>query len=261
MYSAYDTSCEVGFPIRTSADQRSLASPRGFSQRATSFIASWRQGIHRTLLSCSRTSAAARAQDQTAPGEAFAPPGRPSVAGTAPAQLHALANSHTLAWTPGPPPRRQGSLPGQLRWHRRPPDPIHRLKEHAQRQTQGPTARKLSREAGTATAAPHPGNSPNRLSIPPASHGGDRIRTDDPLLAKQVLYQLSYAPVPHGQSHSDRTAKRGAPSAHRAARQCRAGRFAIPPGDFFLPQGGKKKWAREDLNLRPHAYQACALTN
>ena len=37
-----------GFPIRTSADQRSLASPRGFSQRATSFIASWRQGIHRT---------------------------------------------------------------------------------------------------------------------------------------------------------------------------------------------------------------------
>ena len=39
---------EVGFPIRTSADQRSLASPRGFSQRATSFIASWRQGIHRT---------------------------------------------------------------------------------------------------------------------------------------------------------------------------------------------------------------------
>jgi hypothetical protein len=26
------------------------------------------------------------------------------------------------------------------------------------------------------------------------SPGGDRIRTDDPLLAKQVLYQLSYAP-------------------------------------------------------------------
>ena len=25
--------------------------------------------------------------------------------------------------------------------------------------------------------------------------GGDRIRTDDPLVANQVLYQLSYAPV------------------------------------------------------------------
>jgi hypothetical protein len=50
--------------------------------------------------------------------------------------------------------------------------------------------------------------------------GGGRDRTDDPLLAKQVLSQLSYA-----------------------------------------PQTDKRWWAREDLNLRPHAYQACALTN
>ena len=35
-----------GFPIRISTDQSLLAAPRGFSQRATSFIASWRQGIH-----------------------------------------------------------------------------------------------------------------------------------------------------------------------------------------------------------------------
>src|SRR4051794_14055420 len=51
MYSGPDTLERVGFPIRISADQRSLASPRSFSQRATSFIASWRQGIHRTPLS------------------------------------------------------------------------------------------------------------------------------------------------------------------------------------------------------------------
>lgn len=44
----------VGFPIRTSTDQRLLAAPRGFSQRATSFIASWCQGIHRMPFSCSR---------------------------------------------------------------------------------------------------------------------------------------------------------------------------------------------------------------
>ena len=56
--------------------------------------------------------------------------------------------------------------------------------------------------------------------------GSDRDRTDDPLLAKQVLSQLSYAPELVGQN-------RPAPS----------------------------WWAREDLNLRPHAYQACALTN
>ena len=35
-----------------------------------------------------------------------------------------------------------------------------------------------------------------RLPLPLLlSGGGKRIRTDDPLLAKQVLYQLSYTPV------------------------------------------------------------------
>jgi hypothetical protein len=43
----------VGCPIRISTDQSLLAAPRGFSQRATSFIASWCQGIHRMPLSYS----------------------------------------------------------------------------------------------------------------------------------------------------------------------------------------------------------------
>jgi hypothetical protein len=47
--------------------------------------------------------------------------------------------------------------------------------------------------------------------------GGERDRTDDPLLAKQVLSHLSYTPV--------------------------------------------SWWVWVDLNHRPHAYQACALTN
>ena len=42
---------EVGFPIRKSPDQRVLATPRGLSQRATSFIASQCQGIHQMPLS------------------------------------------------------------------------------------------------------------------------------------------------------------------------------------------------------------------
>ena len=37
----------VGFPIQTSADQRTLAPPRSFSQLATSFFGIWRQGIPR----------------------------------------------------------------------------------------------------------------------------------------------------------------------------------------------------------------------
>ncbi len=40
----------VGCPIRKSTDQRLLAAPRGLSQLATSFIASWHQGIHRLHL-------------------------------------------------------------------------------------------------------------------------------------------------------------------------------------------------------------------
>jgi hypothetical protein len=40
----------VGFPIRKSADQSFFAAPRGLSQRSTSFVASQRQGIHRTPL-------------------------------------------------------------------------------------------------------------------------------------------------------------------------------------------------------------------
>ena len=58
------------------------------------------------------------------------------------------------------------------------------------------------------------------------NNGDNRIRTGDPLLAKQVLYQLSYVPLDQ-----------------------------IPSGN------DDHWWAREDLNLRPHAYQACALTN
>ena len=62
--------------------------------------------------------------------------------------------------------------------------------------------------------------------------GGERNRTDDLLLAKQALSQLSYTPKALGEAQSPRT-------------QLRRNAW----------------WAREDLNLRPHAYQARALTN
>ena len=47
----YCCSQQQGFPIRTSPDHRMLASPRGLSQLATSFIAYLRQGIHTHALS------------------------------------------------------------------------------------------------------------------------------------------------------------------------------------------------------------------
>jgi hypothetical protein len=46
----YTEFVSVGFPIRKSPDQSLFAAPRSLSQLTTSFIACWRQGIHRTPL-------------------------------------------------------------------------------------------------------------------------------------------------------------------------------------------------------------------
>ena len=46
MNSDGDDPCGPGFPIRTFLDQCLLPTPQDFSQGATSFIASWCQGIH-----------------------------------------------------------------------------------------------------------------------------------------------------------------------------------------------------------------------
>jgi hypothetical protein len=62
-----------------------------------------------------------------------------------------------------------------------------------------------------------------RPSLEPG--GARRDRTDDLMLAKHALSQLSYGPL----------------------------------GSVVLPR--QTWWAWEDLNLRPHAYQARALTN
>ena len=65
MNSDHDTHRWVGCPIRISTDQSLLAAPHGFSQRATSFIASWCQGIHRMPLS--RSKQPTHAQEQPTP--------------------------------------------------------------------------------------------------------------------------------------------------------------------------------------------------
>jgi hypothetical protein len=75
----------------------------------------------------------------------------------------------------------------------------------------------LSRISRCQVTDRHP-RSLSDLSPPPG--GGGRDRTDDLMLAKHALSQLSYAPT-----------------------------------------GKDRWWAREDLNFRPHAYQARALTN
>ena len=106
------------------------------------------------------------------------------------------------------------------------------------------------------------------------SGGGKEVRTPDPLLAKQVLSQLSYTPktlltlgrppaysrcleylalasaAPPtllAQDSQDVTDKNNKPLLFLLSHPS----WAIPPISW---------WVWEDLNFRPHAYQACALT-
>src|SRR5215213_10845065 len=94
-----------------------------------------------------------------------------------------------------------------------------------------------------------------------ADGGGDRNRTDDPLLAKQVLSQLSYTPgicgantAPTGET--DRFRRKGDIAPDPALGVCHAN--ACRRG---ASSQKRRWWAREDLNLRPHAYQARFLTS
>ena len=62
--------------------------------------------------------------------------------------------------------------------------------------------------------------------------GADRIRTDDPLLAKQMLSQLSYSPEAR-----------------------------IPPLFLYRCGDSRSWWVWLELNQRPPPYQDGALTN
>lgn len=67
------------------------------------------------------------------------------------------------------------------------------------------------------------------------------------MLAKHALSQLSYGPF---RIHRQRLAALPAMQGHRLTR-CRT--VAVATAEAW--------WAWEDLNFRPHAYQARALTN
>ena len=223
MYSDEDTRYRVGCPIRRSRDHRSLASPPGFSQRATSFIASQCQGIHQM-------------------------------------PFFALDHRHSNSQRNFLPPRNaaqhrraQGQNPNGAK-------PQHARRPHMKTLLQistGPAGPSLSASVTLQTLSlpfkqhPAPGSSRDGISLvllqtserPPAHDtggGGERDRTDDLLLAKQALSQLSYTP---GQRSEIRT-QRSASSDLRSL-----------SSDLW------HWWAREDLNLRPHAYQARALTS
>ena len=169
MYSDHDTHRWVGCPIRISTDQSLLAAPHGFSQRATSFIASWCQGIHRMPFSRSIVPHAQK------PATAHAVPDLQANKTIIRAR-HITLSIYTHASDP-----RARNAPTSSLVQRTPGSPDDQHDTDAPRLVPCQITRSDTPRDDANTPAPH--------------GGGGRDRTDDPLLAKQVLSQLSYAPI------------------------------------------------------------------
>ena len=84
--------------------------------------------------------------------------------------------------------------------------------------------------------------------------GARRDRTDDLMLAKHALSQLSYGPVTRRRMRSWHAEPKLAATSPPTPVGFRRGSLALAPAS-------EGWWAWEDLNFRPHAYQARALTN
>ena len=184
MNSDRDTRYRVGCPIRRPRDHRSLASPPGFSQRATSFIASQCQGIHQMpflALDPRRNHRLTHGFRRTKPPRTGAKP-QPRVSG---AQALAKAGAHKCRR----PHMKTLLRTHPTRWRRaRPPRSHDKLSLHPSNNTPARIA-----PDGVLQSSPN------------ADGGGERIRTDDLLLAKQALSQLSYTPGQRSENRGQRS--------------------------------------------------------
>ena len=190
----------VGCPIRTSRDHRSLASPPGFSQRATSFIASQCQGIHQMpFLALDPGVLVTRRRRNAAAHRGKTPTQRPRM-------KTLLRIGAQLLLRRAYPPRSHDKLS------------LHPSINTPPQALTAPRAVSLDSSPNAAAARPAVRGQPHkRRRNAPAGQcaaagvmlrggrgGGERVRTDDLLLAKQALSQLSYTP---GQKTDVRTQK------------------------------------------------------
>ena len=162
----------MGFPIRKSSDQSSFAAPQGLSQRTTSFIASQRQGIHRMLLrhlialmiDVRRSAADADSiqKDHWLPNLSV----REHACRTHPitGAVEAIAGRRAMSRLPT-----VGYIPSS--------------------RCQTPAATPYGRDANCSFDSGHVPRAPPRHP-----GGARRDRTDDLMLAKHALSQLSYGP-------------------------------------------------------------------
>ena len=170
----------MGCPIRTPRDQRPLAASPGFSQRATSFIASWRQGIHPMPFSCSSRTHAPAALCKHAGARALKPRH---------AQKPSTAQNHA----------------------RQPTAPVPRQSPHsAHTQNALNAMAKPSLEARAARAAPNPRSDTQAkpATDPPADPAKPLAR---PSKTHRSVLRVQNAPEPDSQSAKNTTHQ--APSA------------------------------------------------
>ncbi len=221
--------CQVGFPIRTFRDQRVLSPPPDLSQSATSFIASCCQGIHQTPFSRLIRSRRRRALLRDG--------------GSKP-------STHPLA---------------------------------SVRKSFDPRPRSRQREA-SAEVANDPLRDQRRLSVSvfltwkdcPCSPAAMTLRSRSPTCSprrtrpsptrdehKNVSCICSLNDVTGRMSPSGPQSLclilRSDSATHQTMRRAIRSNHA-PPGRSSPPIPSGKWWVEEELNLRPHAYQACALT-
>ncbi len=229
-----DTAEAVGCPIRKSTDQRLLAAPRGLSQRAASFIASQCQGIHQMPfialdlkpLKLSRTETKSRELESLSFNvSAFV---RKLTMGIFAAAFDARESAHLRPRITKRPSPRSATLP------------IHNVKHRAETKTVWHCCRQVI-ASETLTSTPNP------------------------LPARSRLLSLAY----RGRPPSPVTVMVELTGSNRRPPACKAGALPteLQPQDQPSARGANtrsrllKWWAREDLNFRPHAYQARALTN
>ena len=208
----------VGCPIRRSRDQRSLASPPGFSQRATSFIASQCQGIHQMPFVsldpgdavCGRPLGASpnhvpeprRAQGQAPLASLLAgnpvagnpvagspPPSSPDDSAQRLSMKTLVRTVHRAARPTASLRLPQPAVPRPVRLGH-----ITNLSSPFNQHPRPGSAAVPRRESGT--VMPNASDASTPLGVAGGGGGGERDRTDDLLLAKQALSQLSYTPAP-----------------------------------------------------------------
>ena len=206
MNSDRDLPCGRGCPIRRSRDHRSLASPPGFSQRATSFIASQCQGIHQMPFSA-LDPGVSDCGGSKLPRETPSTPPRTGAKPCSPQTCPREAGNGGQALAKLVPAKAESGGPCIWRPHMKTLLRARARLSAARRARLGhmtnslftlqTTSRPVSRTMSLRTSPNVADPPPPRLTAAVAEvpdGGGERIRTDDLLLAKQALSQLSYTP-------------------------------------------------------------------